>query len=215
MGEFPRWKIWSIWLVILFGVALSIPSFFSKEQVAKWPAIVPHTRINLGLDLAGGSQLLLEADARDADKQRLAAKEEEVTTELRRGTPKIEISDVSTQDGRLSFMVRDPAQLDEAVDRMRKLAQPIGLTGVRDWDVQVVDSTRVVLTPTAQGSAQALKDAMVVARDVVRRRIDPNGTKEVTVVNQGDKRILVAVPGVENPEALFCGGLCRAISELR
>ena len=202
MGDFPRWKIWSIWLVILLGIMLSIPSFFPKAVVAKWPAYAPHTQINLGLDLAGGSQLLLEADVRDAAKQRLAAKEEEVTTELRRGDPRVEISDVSTQGGRLSFIVRDPTQLDEAVDRMRKLSQPLGLTGARDWDVQVVDSTRIVLTPTAQGTAQALKDSMVVARDVVRRRIDPNGTKEVTVVNQGARRILVAVPGVENPEAL-------------
>ena len=202
MNDSSRWKNWSIWLVILLGVAFSIPSFFPKAEVATWPKFVPHTQISLGLDLAGGSQLLLEADVRDAAKQRLAAKEEEVTTDLRRGEPRVEISDVSTQDGRLSFMVRDPTQLDEAVDRMRKLTQPLGLTGARDWDVQVVDSTRIVLTPTPQGSIQALKDSMVVARDVVRRRIDPNGTKEVTVINQGERRILVAVPGVENPDAL-------------
>ena len=202
MLDFPKWKIWAVMLPILVGILLAIPSMMSKEQASHLPGWMPDARINLGLDLAGGSQLLLEADARDAAKQRLAAKEEEVTTELRRGDPKVEISDVSTQDGRLSFMVRDPAQLDEAVERMRKLSQPILMTGARDWDVQVVDSTRVVLTPTAQGAAQALKDAMVTARDVVRRRIDPQGTKEVTVVNQGARRILVAVPGVENPEAL-------------
>ena len=43
---------------------------------------------------------------------------------------------------------------------------------------------------------------MTVARDVVRRRIDPQGTKEITVINQGERRILVQVPGVEDPEAL-------------
>jgi len=58
------------------------------------------------------------------------------------------------------------------------------------------------LIPTDSGSARALKDAMTVARDVVRRRIDPQGTKEITVINQGDRRILVQVPGVEDPEAL-------------
>ena len=89
-----------------------------------------------------------------------------------------------------------------AVERLRAVTQPIGLTGTRDWDVQVVDSTRVVLTPTASGSAQALRNAMTVARDVVRRRIDPQGTKEITVINQGERRILVQVPGVEDPEAL-------------
>jgi preprotein translocase subunit SecD len=68
--------------------------------------------------------------------------------------------------------------------------------------VQVVDSTRIVLTPTPSGSAKALKDAMGVARDVVRRRIDPGGTKEITVITEGQNRILVQVPGVEDPEAL-------------
>ena len=66
----------------------------------------------------------------------------------------------------------------------------------------MVDSTRVVLTPTPSGTAQALKDAMSVARDVVRRRIDPSGTKEITVITEGGNRILVEVPGVEDPEAL-------------
>jgi preprotein translocase subunit SecD len=85
---------------------------------------------------------------------------------------------------------------------MRALTRPIALTGNRDWDVQVVDSTRVVLSPTPEGTARALKDAMSVARDVVRRRIDPAGTKEITVVTEGGNRILVEVPGVEDPEAL-------------
>jgi preprotein translocase subunit SecD len=202
MLDFPRWKVWSIWLVILLGIAFAVPSMFPKSEVANWPKWAPRTQINLGLDLAGGSQLLLEADSRDAAKQRLQAKEDEVTTELRRGDPRIAIGDVSTQGGRLSFMVREPAQLDAAVERMRTLSRPQGLTGQRDWDVSVVDSTRIVLTPTEEGTAKALKDSMTVARDVVRRRIDPSGTKEITVINQGQKRILVQVPGVEDPDAL-------------
>ena len=99
-------------------------------------------------------------------------------------------------------MVRNPAQVDAAVERLRTLTQPIALSGSRDWTVEVLDSTRIVMTPTKAGSAKALKDAMTVARDVVRRRIDPGGTKEITVVNQGEDRILVQVPGVEDPEAL-------------
>ena len=75
-------------------------------------------------------------------------------------------------------MLRDPTQVDAAVERLRTLTQPVGLTGNRDWDVQVVDSTRIVLTPTASGTARALKQAMGVARDVVRRRIDPQGPRK-------------------------------------
>lgn len=201
MLEFPRWKVVAISLVILLGVAFSLPSFFPKSQVATWPRIFPHSQISLGLDLAGGSHLLLEADAADATKQRVAAMEENVASDLRRD-PTIDISDISTNGGALSFMVRNPTQVDAAVERMRALTRPVGLTGSRDWDVTVVDQSRIVLTPTADGSVRALKDAMSVARDVVRRRIDPGGTKEITVITEGDNRILVQVPGVQNPEAL-------------
>ncbi|HVE01309.1 MAG TPA: protein translocase subunit SecD, partial [Sphingomicrobium sp.] len=202
MLEFPRWKVWIVSLVVALGVLFSIPSLIAGTTLAsRWPSWLPHEKISLGLDLAGGSHLLLEADANDALKQRLQAKEDEVSTELRRD-PRIEIGDISTAGGRLSFLVRDPTQVDAAVERLRKLSQPLALTGNRDWDVQVVDQTRVVLIPTPGGTVKALKDAMSVARDVVRRRIDPGGTKEITVITEGADRILVQVPGVENPEQL-------------
>src|SRR4051795_9255627 len=162
MLEFPRWKVWLVSLVVALGVLFSIPSLLAGTAYAdRWPAWLPHYKISLGLDLAGGSHLLLEADQRDAQKQRLQAMEDSVTTELRRD-PKIDIGDISTAGGRLSFLVRDPTQVDAAVERLRTLTRPVALTGNRDWDVQVVDSTRVVLTPTPSGSAAALKDAMSV-----------------------------------------------------
>ena len=202
MLEFPRWKVWLVSLVVALGVLFSIPSLIAGTPAAgSWPKWLPQYRISLGLDLAGGSYLLLEADARDALKSRLAAMEDSVSTELRRD-PRIEIGDISTAGGRLSFMVRDPTQVDAAVERMRTLTRPVALTGNRDWDVQVVDSTRVVVTPTPDGTARALKDAMGNARDIVRRRIDPGGTKEITVITEGGNRIVVQVPGVEDPEAL-------------
>jgi preprotein translocase subunit SecD len=201
MLDFSRWKTWSISLVILIGILFAIPSMLPADLKARYPTWLPSATINLGLDLAGGSQLLLEADQADAAKQRLQAMEDQVATELRRN-PRVEIGDVSTAGGRVSFLVRDPTQVDTAVERLRAITQPVAMTGSRDWDVQVMDSTRVVLTPTQSGSQRAMRDAMTVARDVVRRRIDPQGTKEITVVSQGTDRILVEVPGVEDPEAL-------------
>jgi preprotein translocase subunit SecD len=202
MLEFPRWKVWLVSLVVAIGVILSIPSLIAGTQAASyWPKWMPQYRINKGLDIAGGSYLLFEADSTDAMKQRLQKMEDEVQTELRRD-PRIDIGDISTAGGRFSFMVRNPTQVDAAVDRLRNLTKPVALSGSRDWDVQVVDSTRIVMTPTPIGTAQALKDAMGVARDVIRRRIDPSGTKEITVTTEGGSRILVEVPGVEDPEEL-------------
>ena len=202
MLDFPRWKVISIWAIVLIGILFSIPSLIPPSARQHWPSFLPHSTISLGLDLAGGSHLLLEADLQDLTKQRLQTLEDTVTTEMGRGDPRIAISDVSTSGGRVSFLVTDPTQVDAAVERMRSITKGVGLTGTRDWDVGVIDLNRVVLTPTKSGTEQSLKNAMSVARDVVRRRIDPGGTKEITVITEGSDRILVQVPGVENPEEL-------------
>jgi preprotein translocase subunit SecD len=202
MLDFPRWKVWAVTLLVLFGVVLAIPSFFPESQVARWPGFLPSSRINLGLDLAGGSHLLLEGDTSDVAKQRLDQMEEVIRTDMRRNDPRIEIGDISTAGGRLSFMVRNPAQVDAAVEIARNQTQPVGLGGQRTWNVNVIDSTRIVMTPTKAGLAEALDNAMDTAREVVYNRVDPEGTREVTVVRQGSDRILVQVPGLEDPEGL-------------
>src|SRR3954466_3047404 len=121
MLEFPKWKVWLIGLVIAAGVLLSIPSLIAGTPYAHmWPKWLPQYKISLGLDLAGGSHLLLEADANDAQKQRLQAMEDSVSTELHR-SPAIDIGDFSMAGGRLSFMVRNGTDVDPAVERMRTL----------------------------------------------------------------------------------------------
>jgi preprotein translocase subunit SecD len=202
MLDFPRWKIWGVTILLVIGIAFAIPSLFPPSAVAKWPAWLPSARISLGLDLAGGSHLLLEADTSDVAKQRIALMEETVRTEMRRANPRIEIGDISMADGRLTFMVRDPRQVDAAVEIARTLTQPAGLTGQRDWNVNVMDTSRIVLVPTDAGIANALDSAMNTAREVVYNRVDPEGTKEVTVIRQGRDRILVQVPGLQDPEGL-------------
>jgi preprotein translocase subunit SecD len=202
MLDFPRWKIWGITLLCLVGIMLAIPSMFPASQVARWPGWVPSARINLGLDLAGGSYLLLEGDTRDIARQQLAQMEEIMELELRRAVPRIEIGEISTSGGQLSFLIRNPAQADAAREIAYQQTQPVGLTGQRNWNVQVVDTARVVMKPTQAGLEAALDEAMKTAREVVYNRVDPSGTKEVTVIRQGENRILVSVPGLEDPEGL-------------
>ena len=200
--DFPRWKIWSVLITLLVGLAFAIPNFFPKSVVATWPSFVPNTRFNYGLDLQGGSHLLLEAETSDVAKQKIETMEEVLRTEFRRATPRIEIGDMSATGGALSFFVRDVSQLDAAVEIARKQSNPVGIGGQRDWNVAVVDSTRLVLTPTKAGLDKAVDDALDTAREVVAKRIDPNGTSEVTVIRQGSNRILVQVPGLQDPEGL-------------
>jgi len=204
MLDFPRWKVWSIYAVLAALVALAMPSVLSGILPSNLAAHLPaKPRINLGLDLAGGSYLLLEADTQDLANTRLETMRDQIAAEMKRGNPRIAIGDISTRNGQLSFMLRDSLQVDAARERLLSVAGGgAGMTGQREWDIQVVDSSRFVLKPTQAGLDQAINTAMGDATEVVRRRIDELGTREPTIVRQGSNRILVQVPGLQNPQAL-------------
>jgi preprotein translocase subunit SecD len=181
---------------------LAIPSFLPESTTSKWGSI-PHPHINLGLDLAGGSYLLLEADTADLAATRIEAMRDSVAGTMRNGTPRIEIGDISTRGGQLTFLLRDPSQVDAARERLLAITGGgAGMSGQREWDITVVDTSRFVLKPTEAGLTQAVDTAMKDATEVVRRRIDELGTKEPTIVRQGATRIVVQVPGLKNPQAL-------------
>lgn len=201
MLDFPRWKVLSIVLTLLIGCLYAVPSFLPERVTDRLPSVF-QARVNLGLDLSGGSYILLEAETADVAKQRVANMEEQVRTELRSGNQKIAIGDISTRDNRLSFMVRDRSQVDAAVERIRPLTQGAGMTGQRDFTVEVRDGNTIVVTPTEAGLATSVDNAMQVATEVIRKRIDEMGTREPTVIRQGANRIVVQVPGLQDPTEL-------------
>ncbi len=201
MLDFPRWKqAWFALLAILTCLA-ALPSIFAVSNLP-WPAVLPDPKVNLGLDLAGGSHILLEASTDQVLRQRLDTMEESIRAKLRRANGNIRIGDISTKDGNLTFMVEDATKVDAMREIVLPLTSGAGLTGQRDWDIQVVDTTRFVLTPTEAGIKQAVTNAMETATEVVRKRIDALGTREPTIIRQGDERIVVQVPGLKDPQAL-------------
>lgn len=201
MLDFPRWKVWLIVASLAAGVFFSLPTFLPERVYNQLPSFL-QVKVNLGLDLSGGSHILLEANPAEVAKQRLVNMEEQIRTELRRGDPKIAIGDISQRDGKLRFMVREPSQVDAAVERIRPLTQGAGLTGQRDFNVEVVDSSTIVLTPTQAGIDAAVNQAMDVAKEVIDRRINEMGTREPTIIRQGANRIVVQVPGLQDPSEL-------------
>jgi preprotein translocase subunit SecD len=198
MLDFPRWKVASIFVFLAALMALAIPSFVPESMTKSWPV---HPRINLGLDLAGGSYLLLEADTNQLIADRVNLMSDSVGTAMRKA-PRIDVGDITTDGGKVTFMLRNVAQLEDARQRLSQMTTGAQMTGQRDWDIQVVDSTRFVITPTKAGVAEAIDSAMSGAIEVVRRRIDSLGTREPTIVGQGATRIVVQVPGLQDPTAL-------------
>jgi preprotein translocase subunit SecD len=205
MLDFPPWKKWGIWLIILAGILLSIPSLLPEKTTATWPSWIHNTRIALGLDLAGGSHILLEADVTDLRKTRMENMEKTVRTVVRgeRGSNQnVAITDLRSTDGKVSFVVTDQSKVDDVRDRLFSQTNGAGLTGQRDWDIDVVDDNRFILTPTPAGLTQAVDEAMEAATSVVRKRIDEMGTREPTIIRQGSDRIVVQVPGLDDPKML-------------
>jgi len=201
MLDFPRWKVIGIWALLALGVLLSVPSLLPRDIAHRMPAWVQKIHVNLGLDLAGGSHLLLEAQTGDVARQRVEMMEDNIRRAMRTASPQIEIGDVSTQNGQLAFAVRDPARVNDALGLARQQAQPSSFGGTREWDVSANGAT-IVMRPTQAGLDSAVSSAMESARDVIDRRINALGTLEPTIIRQGSNRILVQVPGLQNPEAL-------------
>ncbi|TCM22462.1 preprotein translocase subunit SecD [Novosphingobium sp. PhB165] len=202
MLEFSTWKKAWYWALTLFFCVCALPSLVALTPNVRWPSALPEPKINLGLDLAGGSRLLLEANRDQVTQQRLEGMEESVRTRLGQSEPRIAIGDVSSSGGKLSFTVRDPSQVDAAREAILPLTSGAGLSGQRDWDIQVVDGSRFVLVPTQAGIDLAINNAMETAVDVVRKRIDALGTKEPDIRRLGGTRIDVQVPGLQDPQAL-------------
>ncbi|WPZ05120.1 protein translocase subunit SecD [Blastomonas marina] len=204
MLDFPQWRrIW-LWGLTLVACLAAVPSFFALTgQDYPDPLKAAYDQsVNLGLDLAGGSHILLEAERSQVAAQRLETMEESVTAEMRRADPRIRIGDISRRDGRLSFMIENPVDVDRARDLIEPLTTGAGLTGQRDWTIRVVDGQRMILTPTEAGMDMAVNNAMETAVEVVRKRIDALGTREPTIIRQGDNRIVVQVPGLQDPGEL-------------
>lgn len=201
MLDFPRWKVLTLWAVTILVSLASLPSLFSVSGLA-WPSALPSPKINLGLDLAGGSHIQLEADPSQVRQQRLDGMDESVRNKLRQADASIRISDISNRDGSLTFLVNDASKVDAVREAILPLTSGAGLTGQRDWNIEVVDGNRFVLTPTQEGIDQAVSQAMDTAVEVVRKRIDGLGTKEPTILRQGATRIVVQVPGLQDPQAL-------------
>ncbi|WP_379547374.1 protein translocase subunit SecD [Qipengyuania sp. DSG2-2] len=199
MLEFPRWKkIW-LWGITALCCLAAMPSVLSSTGVT-WPEALPNPTVNLGLDLAGGSHILLEAEPDQVAAQRLENMEEGVRGVLRDAEPRIRIGDVSTGEGQLSFMLENSSDIDRARELLTPLMNGDGL--VQEWELTVVDSSRMVLTQTAAGLETAITQAMDSATEVVRKRIDELGTREPTIIRQGDTRIVVQVPGLQDPDQL-------------
>ena len=200
MLDFPLWKKISLWTLTALLAVLALPSLMATTGLGglDWEEA---PTVNLGLDLAGGSHLLLEAREADVAEKRLENLDGSVRAALDKAEGgRIRIRDISTADNKLAFTLNDASEIDRARGELEPLLNGTGL--VQEWEFQVLDGARIVLEPTSRGTSEAVEAAMESATEVVRRRIDELGTREPTIIRQGSTRIVVQVPGLNDPEEL-------------
>ncbi|HEV8014969.1 MAG TPA: protein translocase subunit SecD [Stellaceae bacterium] len=189
MLYFQGWKLTLILGVCLLGFIFALPNAFAPATIAHWPSILQR-QISLGLDLRGGSHLLLEVDMNAVEQERLNNLVDEVRTEL--VAAKIGYTDLAATADHVGFTVRDAGRMNDVRDLVKKIDP--------DMDIQINPGGTVTLTPNQTALIQRRNSAVDQSIEIVRRRIDETGTKEPTIQREGDDRILVQLPGVENPE---------------
>jgi SecD/SecF fusion protein len=205
MLHFPPWKIAVILLVCLAGIAFTAPNFLTREQAAALPRWLPHQQVNLGLDLRGGSHLLLEVDTSKVLAERLETLVDSARNELR--AQKIGYTGLAGRGNAVTLKLRDPAQSQAAVEGLRKLAQPVGslamgLGAAVDLAVTAEADGTVTLLLSEQAVRDRAASAVTQSIEIVRRRIDETGINEPTIQRQGSDRILVQLPGVGDPDRI-------------
>jgi len=199
MLALSRWKIVLVLGSVIFGLLFSLPNVLPDSVLAHWPGFLPHQRLNLGLDLQGGSSLLYEVDTAALAKASLNDLAEEASQELRGA--QIVFQDLTAANGAVTLKIADPTQIDAAATALAKVGGATA-TGARDTIVthDSAGNFRITLTPTA--AQQEVRNAVITSIEIVRRRIDSLGTKEPDIRQQGADRIAIEAPGVSDPQKL-------------
>ncbi len=207
------WKAAAIILVSLAGVIYSLPNFFPKSALQGLPGWIPQKQMPLGLDLQGGSHLLLQMNVDELRRNWLETIEGDVRKELRgdRGgavrQKRIAYTGLTIAGDAVRVTLREPSELQEALQRLRKLAQPLSssiFTGTSNLDLEITTegNNTILLRPTQQALSERVTAALAASIETIRRRVDALGTTEPIIQRQGADRILVQVPGFNDPEQL-------------
>ena len=199
MIQLRAWKVVLVVLAAVFGLVFTLPNLLPTSVTDHMPGLLAK-RLNLGLDLQGGSYLLLEVDQASLRSEQLSNITEDVRRTL--GDANIAFNGLGQQNGRVAVQVTNPAQQNQALDLLRsKLVQQNG-QGDEPLDIASGPNGAVTLGYSDAAWRQMTVKAVTQSIEVVSRRIDSLGTREPTIIRQGTDRIVVEAPGESDPERL-------------
>jgi preprotein translocase subunit SecD len=190
MLYFANWKVLLICGICALGVLLSLPNLFTPAQLTQLPSFIPHKQVALGLDLRGGSYLLLEVDVAAAQRDRLNTIIDSVRNTLR--DAHIGYTGLNVEGDAITFAIREADRIEDAKKALAKIDP--------DLTVEIAGEGSGTMKFSTVATESRRRQAVEQSIEIIRRRIDETGTKEPTIQREGQDRILVQLPGVDNPE---------------
>jgi protein-export membrane protein SecD len=207
MLNVPRWRVVAVILVTALGALFALPNILPSTVRQNIPVLQGFSSLNLGLDLRGGSHLLLEVDANALVAQELENVVDEMATALREAQPRIAQSGRGVANDVARLRVNDPEMLQRALQAITRdvntdiQAGNLGQTAKR-LDITSSPDGVIQARLTEEMREQMIRRSVNQSIEVLRRRIDPTGTSEVSIGRQGLDRIVVQAPGEQDPESL-------------
>jgi preprotein translocase subunit SecD len=199
---FTRWKAAAILLTAFVVCLFAVPNFFAESTVKNWPSWAQR-HVVLGLDLQGGSHLLLEVDANAVRKERLQTLADDVLRVLRQA--RIPFTGRTIRGGGVDVRITRDTDVDNALAKLRELSQPLSgilsSTGQRSLDI-TQNGGLITLTPTEPALVERIRQAVEQSIEIIQRRVNELGLVEPTIQREGTNRILVQVPGLQDPSRL-------------
>jgi preprotein translocase subunit SecD len=179
-----------------------VPNFFSEATVKTWPAFAQR-RLVLGLDLQGGSHLLLEVDANSVKKDKLDQVRDDARRTLREA--KLGYTGLSIKGDNVEVRVKE-ADLPTALTKLRELSQPLGgllgSSGQRSLEISDAGGGLIRLTVPQAAITDRVRQAVDQSIQIIEKRVNELGTVEPLIQRQGVDRVLVQVPGLQDPTRL-------------
>jgi preprotein translocase subunit SecD len=203
MLYFTRWKASAILLTALFICLFAVPNFLPEKLVQSWPKWAQR-HVVLGLDLQGGSHILLEVDTKAVRKEMLEALRDDMRRVLREA--RIGYTGLVVKGNSAEVRIREGANAELALEKLRTLSQPLGgllsATGQRSLDVTTEAGGLIRLTLTDPAILERVRQSVAQSIQIIERRVNELGTVEPLIQREGTDRILVQVPGLQDPTRL-------------
>ncbi len=199
MLYFSRWKALAVILTALIVCLFAVPNFFPEATVKTWPKWAQR-HIVLGLDLQGGSHLLLEVDSNSVKKDKLEQVRDDVRRTLR--DAKIGYTGLAVRNENVEVRVKD-TDLTNALAKLRELSQPLGgilgSSGQRSVEISDAGGGLIRLSVPPAAITERIRQTVDQSIQIVEKRVNELGTVEPLIQRQGVDRILLQVPGLQDP----------------